>query len=160
VEGFLMRDCIKIACVIIGTVIGAGFASGQEIVQFFTIFTERSLWGVIISGLLFCVISICVLDYVYIKKIQNYKELLEDIRYKPLTAGIRYLSLIFLAATFIIMTAGTGAYFYEYYKVPYVVGSGIMAILCMVVFMFNLFFPENYYCSVHSFLHIIFYTLL
>jgi uncharacterized membrane protein YkvI len=37
----------------IGTVIGAGFASGQEILQFFTSFGEESIWGVLLATGLF-----------------------------------------------------------------------------------------------------------
>lgn len=45
--------------VIIGTVIGAGFASGQEVMRFFTGYGGKGLISIVLSGLLF--IWICSL---------------------------------------------------------------------------------------------------
>ena len=39
-----MRDTLRIAGVYVGTIIGAGYASGQEILQFFT---GYGWWGIV-----------------------------------------------------------------------------------------------------------------
>ena len=44
---------LKIAGTYIGTVVGAGFATGQEVLQFFTRFGIRGLTGIIITTVLF-----------------------------------------------------------------------------------------------------------
>ena len=43
IEGF------RIAMAYIGTVVGAGFATGQEILQFFTHYGILSFWAILIS---------------------------------------------------------------------------------------------------------------
>ncbi|MBA4494806.1 hypothetical protein ACFO25_03380 [Paenactinomyces guangxiensis] len=52
-----MRDrwvlAIRVGFTYIGTVVGAGFASGQEILHFFTVFGKYSHWGIIICAGLF-----------------------------------------------------------------------------------------------------------
>jgi hypothetical protein len=42
----------SIAAAFAGTLIGAGFASGQELMQFFVVFGARGLWGVSLAALL------------------------------------------------------------------------------------------------------------
>ncbi len=37
----------------IGTVVGAGFASGQEIMQFFTVYGIGGIWGIVVVLFLF-----------------------------------------------------------------------------------------------------------
>ena len=45
----LDEDCF----IYIGTVIGAGFASGREIIEFFGVYGVKGIFGMIISGVLF-----------------------------------------------------------------------------------------------------------
>ena len=47
-----MKNVSKISFVIIGTIIGAGFISGQEIYLFFNKFGTYGLIGIIIAGIL------------------------------------------------------------------------------------------------------------
>ncbi len=43
----------KIAATYIGTIVGAGFASGQEVLQFFGVFGIKGLWGLLLATALF-----------------------------------------------------------------------------------------------------------
>ena len=47
-----MKDILKIVFVIIGTLIGAGFASGQEIYLFFFSYGIKGLIGIFISSII------------------------------------------------------------------------------------------------------------
>ena len=51
-----MKNCIKISLVIIGALIGAGFASGQEIYLFFFSYGEKGILGIIASSILLGII--------------------------------------------------------------------------------------------------------
>ena len=53
---FYMKNILKIVFVIIGTLIGAGFASGKEIYTFFYSYGEKGIFGIIISSLLIGII--------------------------------------------------------------------------------------------------------
>ena len=44
---------LQIAAVYVGTIVGAGFATGQEIVEFFSRFGFIGLIGILMSGYLF-----------------------------------------------------------------------------------------------------------
>lgn len=70
-----MRDILKTIFVIIGTMIGAGFASGQEIYLFFNRYGTMGILGLIISCTLAGIIIYKVFQIVKIKKyihIQNF----------------------------------------------------------------------------------------
>ena len=49
-------DILKVVFVIIGTLIGAGFASGQEIYAFFFSFGIKGIWGILVSSLIIGII--------------------------------------------------------------------------------------------------------
>ena len=63
-----MKNCIKIALVIIGALIGAGFASGQEIYLFFFRMEKRNI-RIIVSAILLGIIIYKTI--VIIKKTNN-----------------------------------------------------------------------------------------
>lgn len=48
-----MGVAFRIAFTYIGTVVGAGFASGQETLQFFTLFGSEGMWGIALCIVLF-----------------------------------------------------------------------------------------------------------
>ena len=65
--------------VIIGSLIGAGFASGKEIAYFFYQYGKIGVLGILISALLFGYLiwkTFRILDH---KQVQNYREFLEEI---------------------------------------------------------------------------------
>lgn len=53
-----MSDILKIVFVVIGTFIGAGFASGQEIYTFFYIYGLNGIYGIGISALVIRIYNI------------------------------------------------------------------------------------------------------
>lgn len=135
-----MKNIVSIVMVIIGALIGAGFASGQEIYTFFYRNGKFGLIGIIISSILVSYIIYKVLIIIKENNIKNYKEFLEEtintdnkIKIEIINRVIEILILI----TFIIMIAGFGAYFEQEYKINSIVGSTILAGLCFLVFINN-----------------------
>lgn len=75
-----MKNVINAAMVLIGTFIGAGFASGQEILQYFGVFGKLGIAGAAISCLLMGVFTYCTADNItclgereYINRVCNFK---------------------------------------------------------------------------------------
>ncbi len=132
-----IKNIIKVASVIIGTVIGAGFASGQEILQFFTVYYEKGFWGIILAGILFCVVAAAVLDYVYKCKLKSYSEFIIPLTGKYAGTLIESIVMLFLVSSFFIMMAGSGALFKEYFGLNTIIGAAIMSAACCIVFLFN-----------------------
>ena len=59
------KNWIKIASIYVGTVIGAGFASGREITEFFGVYGIKGTWGIFLSCSLFAFVGSLLLIKVY-----------------------------------------------------------------------------------------------
>ena len=130
-----MKKILKAVFVIIGTLIGAGFASGQEIYIFFYQYGVNGILGIIISSLLLGFVTYKVLCICQENELANYKSFLKRIIKKE-----KYLEIfntimnIFIIITFYIMIAGFGAYFEQQLGIYSLVGSIILALICYFVF--------------------------
>ena len=133
-----MKNCIKIALVIIGALIGAGFASGQEIYLFFFSYGKKGILGIIVSSILLGIIIYKTIVIIKEKQITTYKEFLENIipekiRKEKILEIINTIINIFILITFYIMIAGFGGYLAETIEIPQIIGSSILAIICIII---------------------------
>ena len=83
-----MKNIIKSVSVIVGAVVGAGFASGQEIYSFFNVYNENGAIGIIISSILLGTIIYKVLKISNNCNATTYSELLEKINIPPKVKNI------------------------------------------------------------------------
>ncbi|HBN84036.1 MAG TPA: hypothetical protein DDZ89_09350 [Clostridiales bacterium] len=119
----------KIAATYIGTIVGAGFATGQEILQFFARFGKPGLIGLALATVFFVYFGYVIM---YLGKQGNAESHLEVIRYseKRLITGLTdVLITFFLFGAFAAMIAGTGALFQQQFHVDEIAGNIIMAVL-------------------------------
>ena len=137
-----MKNILKVVFVIIGTLIGAGFASGQEIYLFFFSYGIKGIVGIIVSSILMGVVIYKTLIIVDKYQLKNYKEFLNVYMPKEkklISVNIKSIINIvinaFILITFFIMIAGFGAYFEQELGINKIIGSVILAILSFVVFM-------------------------
>lgn len=131
-----MRDILKTIFVIIGTMIGAGFASGQEIYLFFNRYGTMGILGLIISCTLAGIIIYKVFQIVKNKKIHTYSEFLENISSnKKINKIMQIMIQGFLLVSFYIMVAGFSAYFNQEFGILIYIPAVIMAILCYITFI-------------------------
>lgn len=104
----------KIAVLYAGAVIGAGFASGQEILQFFIVFGDRGIWGFLLAALLFCYLGGLVMYLAVSVKASNYNDLYRVILGRVPAGIMDVLSIVMLPGGIVVMLAGGGAVFEEY----------------------------------------------
>lgn len=121
-----------IAGAFIGTVVGAGFATGQEIFQFFTLFGLPGIISLMISTALFCYFGYLIMNFSRELKVKSHLEL---VRY---TAGNKLGLLIdyFITASFlgvlVVMAAGAGAIADEQFGLPAFYGSVFILVLTFI----------------------------
>lgn len=137
-----MKNVFKIVFVIIGTLIGAGFASGQEIYVFFFSYGIKGFIGIIISSVVMGVLIYKTLGIINKYNINSYKDLLDILikkkkenKYFNFKNIVNLIINIFILVTFFIMIAGFGAYFEQQFGINSLVGSSILAILNFVIFL-------------------------
>lgn len=133
-----MGKILKIVFVIIGTLIGAGFASGQEIYIFFYQYGMKGIFGIIISSILLGFVIYKVLSLCNKNKVTNYKSFLQVfIKHEKQLEIFNTMMNIFILITFYIMIAGFGAYFEQQFGIYSFIGSVILAIICYFIFLNN-----------------------
>jgi len=126
---------LKVAAAYIGTIVGAGFATGQEILQFFLNFGVSGIAGIIMTTIMFIVFGYIIMD---LGKRLNAHSHLEIIKY----SGGRFLGLIidliitfFLFGALTAMIAGTGALFEEQFNIPSILGNIFMCVITALTVM-------------------------
>lgn len=130
-----MKEIFSIVLVIIGALVGAGFASGQEIYSFFYAYGPIGLLGVIVTCIFISLTIYKSLKIIHIYEIDNYNEFLRlFIKNQKISMIINMVLNILLLATFYIMIAGFGAYFEQELGIGRIIGSGLLALITATVF--------------------------
>jgi Uncharacterized membrane protein len=129
------RNTVKVACIYMTTIIGAGFASGQEIIKFFSKYYTGGFFGIILAGILFSVIGCLVLDKVYTDRIRNYDELVFPMVGWVIGWVMEIVVMLFMASVFSIMIAGMGNIFSVNFGMKFSTAVTIIAFLCMLIML-------------------------
>ncbi|RYD02451.1 hypothetical protein N752_24280 [Desulforamulus aquiferis] len=126
---------IRLTATYIGAVIGAGFASGQEILQFFILFGYKGLAGVAVATVLFAYLGALIL-YLSIKlRSGSYQELMSYLLGNWAGRFMDLLSLWMLLGGLAVMLSGSGAVVQEYLGFPGWVGIlAALIVIAMVIF--------------------------
>ncbi len=134
-----LRQPLKISMTIVGTTIGAGFASGREIWEFFASYGEASHYSILLSILIFFLAAIIVLHISWKQKTKHYSELLEYIMGRHLARLFDWMILFYLLSTTVVMIAGSGATAQQWRgEGEFVWGSILMAVAVFIVLLFDI----------------------
>lgn len=131
------RNIVKVSSVYVTTIIGAGFASGQEIVQFFSTYRRGGFYGIIFAGILFSVIGYVVLDKVYSERIQSYDEFIFPIAGRLFGWIMQTTVVLFMFSLYCIMLAGMAGIVVQATGMPFNLSIAFMSLLCMLVLLNN-----------------------
>ncbi|GAB6153428.1 membrane protein [Desulfosporosinus burensis] len=110
------KTTFQVAATYVGAVMGAGFASGQEIQQFFVRFGHWGLVGIILSSVLFSLLGWGTLELQERWKVSSYNEFFDRLLGPKLGRWADWLVSILLFVGMMAMISGSGALFYEYFR--------------------------------------------
>lgn len=120
---------LKIAATYIGTIVGAGFATGQETLVFFSRFGAWGLLGLGVVTGLFIAFGYIIMA---LGRRFNARSHLEVIRFangRFIGGAVDAIILFFLFGALCAMIAGTGALIAQQYRLPAMTGNLLMAAL-------------------------------
>ena len=121
---------LRIACAYISAVVGAGFASGQEIMRFFGAHGAAGFAGIAVSAALFFFFGYYALSLGRKLNASSYRDIVRFTNGRVLGSAIDLLLSVFLFGALAVMTAGAGAVFSEQFGVAPVWGSLSMILVC------------------------------
>lgn len=126
-----MKNAVKvmqIAFTYIGTVVGAGFATGQEILQFFTRYGKWGALMIIIATLLFVWLGTKMMLLAHDIKANSYEDLNRKLFGDVIGRALSLFTLVVLIGVNSVMLAGAGSVFMENFGLPYQIGLWITLI--------------------------------
>ena len=137
-KNFNWLNVIKFAGAYVACAIGSGFATGQEILQFFTSYGIYSVIGAVVTMVLFAWIGGLIMEHGYEMKLNIASWATKY--YFGQKAGIFFeiIFQIFLFGVFVIMIAGSGATLAEYYGLGPMVGRVGMILLSLFTVVLGL----------------------
>ncbi|WP_188456756.1 YkvI family membrane protein [Virgibacillus oceani] len=124
-----------LAATYVGTVVGAGFSSGKEIVTFFSLNGSLGTLGIAISGILFIIAGTKIM--VISARIQAYSfrefnDYLFGIKIGKIVNIFVFIVIICVTS---VLLSGAGAVFHEQLGLPYQTGIIVTLILCYIVIL-------------------------
>ncbi len=129
---------LQIALTYMGAIIGAGFASGQEILQFFVLYDTAGLVGIILSGLLFIILGISIVLISYNLEVSSYQSLFYSIGGKRVGLLADLILTLFLAGSLIVMLAGSQEIFGQIFKLNLNLGFILTLIIIIITNYYGL----------------------
>ncbi|WP_410769646.1 hypothetical protein [Fontibacillus sp. BL9] len=126
-----MKNAVKvmqIAFTYIGTVVGAGFATGQEILQFFTRYGKWGALTILLSTALFIWLGTKMMLLAREIKAESYEDLNRKLFGDRIGQGLSLFTLIVLIGVNSVMLAGAGSVFMEHFGMHYQIGLWITLI--------------------------------
>ncbi len=130
IRGEEMKSGIKWMFLILGTMIGAGYASGRELWEFFGF--ESGL-AIIIFTVIFIISVYVIMKISFEEKSTHFFPIIERLVGRKLSYVYDILIILYLFTTTIVMIAGGGATF-EAFAVPYWIGITVFAVLLILLF--------------------------
>lgn len=138
-----MKKVFLISSAFIGVIVGAGFASGQEILQYFTSFGTMGIFGAIVSTILFAYIGMILVwagskteaddHQIVIQRLTDYPGI-----GKVLAWIIDVVLIITLFSFGVVMLAGAGSNLEQQFGIPTAYGTALMALVVIIAGMLKI----------------------
>ncbi|AHI20246.1 hypothetical protein CCASEI_08415 [Corynebacterium casei LMG S-19264] len=112
--------------------VGAGFATGQEVVQYFSSFGINGVWGIIIAGVIMTIAGTVFLQLGSYFHASEHNAVFRKVTH-PIVSKLLDIAVIFtLFAVGFVMLAGAGSNMAQQFGWPAWVGSTLMLVLVLV----------------------------
>ncbi|AGA70906.1 putative membrane protein [Desulfitobacterium dichloroeliminans LMG P-21439] len=132
-----IKIAFQVAATYIGAVMGAGFASGQEIQQFFANFGGKGIFGILISAALFSILGWMMIDLQRRWKVSSYMEFFARLFGEKWGARMEILISLLLFIGMTAMMSGAGAVFQQYFELSSWVGIILTALVIAIALWFR-----------------------
>jgi uncharacterized membrane protein YkvI len=126
------REEINLGFIYIGTLVGAGFASGQEIMKFFTVYGWYGLLGIFLACLFFFVLGYLIMSRAIGIGASSIKDILLPAAGEKLAAFFEITVDLLLLGGYYIMVSGCGAVLWESMRIPYLPATMAICMVCVL----------------------------
>lgn len=126
-----IKNVMLIAGAICAYLIGSGFATGQEVLQFFTTSGTKGIIATLIFLAIMSVSTFILCGIGQKKKFENPYDVFEYYCGKVIGRIYIWYSVVLNYCIFVVMLAGGGATINQYFGIPTYIGTGVIAFLAL-----------------------------
>ncbi|MDT9725007.1 hypothetical protein DUZ99_08365 [Xylanibacillus composti] len=124
---------LQIAFTYMGTVVGAGFATGQEILQFFTRYGTAAAVTIAVASFLFVKLGTKLMLLAHDRRTASFEQLNGYLFGERAGLLISWFLMIVLFGVTSVMLAGAGSVFMEHFGLPYQAGLVFTLLLTLLI---------------------------
>ncbi|KAA8723040.1 YkvI family membrane protein [Corynebacterium phocae] len=128
---------VSIALSFIGLLVGAGFATGREVVQYFTSFGLSGIWGIILAGTIMTLAGTVFLQLGSYFQANAHNDVFQRVAHPWISRFLDLAVILTLFAIGVVMLAGAGSNLAQQFGTANWVGSTIMLVLVLVAGMLD-----------------------
>ncbi len=128
---------LHVAVMYVGTIMGAGFASGREGWQFFGIFGQKAYIGIALAGLLFMGLGMMVSYIARSLKTDDMGKVIVFTDNPKITNAVGYFMAAILYTIIISMSAAGGSLLNQQFGISKAVGGAMIAVLVILTVLGN-----------------------
>lgn len=126
------RRTLKIALAFVGLLVGAGFATGQEVIQYFISFGGLGIWGAVLAGVLMTAAGGVIIQLGSFFLAEEHNMVFRNVSHPVVSKFLDVSITLTLFAVGFVMLAGAGSTLEQQFGLPAWMGAGIMTVLVML----------------------------
>lgn len=131
-------NVVKVSGAFTALLIGSGFATGQETLQFFSAHGLMGILGALITLILLIFLTYTLMKLGMEKGITKSEEVFKYYLGKWIGLGLKWYTMAFIILIFNVMVAGAGATLEQSYGIPLYIGSGILVFFVITTILLGL----------------------
>ncbi|VEH06909.1 YkvI family membrane protein [Corynebacterium kutscheri] len=128
---------IGISLSFVGLLVGAGFASGQEVMQYFVSFGSSGIWGMLLAGSIMAVAGTVFLQLGSYFQASEHNVVFSSVAHPVVSKFLDFSVVVTLFSIGFVMLAGAGSNLEQQWGFPTWVGSALMLILVLACGMLD-----------------------
>ncbi|AZC16220.1 hypothetical protein [Pseudomonas sp. CMR5c] len=128
-----MKESLKIAGAFVGVIVGAGFASGRELLLMFVDFGVWGLLGAVVSAALFTFLGMALASLGSRLRAASHKDVVHALCGRHLGALVDLMITFFMFAVTVVMLAGGGALLEQQFGIPAITGSVLVTLVVVAI---------------------------
>ncbi|MBN9644992.1 hypothetical protein ACFSSC_06640 [Corynebacterium mendelii] len=129
----MTKRVLSIAMAFVGLSVGAGFASGQEVMQFFVHFGTAGLWSAVFVAVLLALGGMIVLQLGSYYQANEHTAVLDEVTHPLLAKALDWAVIVTVFSIGFVMFAGGGANLNQAFGIPNIWGT--LLLLAIVLFV-------------------------
>lgn len=132
-----VRKTSQVTLAFVGLLVGAGFATGQEVVQYFISFGTWGIAGAVVSGLLMIAAGAVIIQIGSYFLAEEHRGVFRSVSHPVVSKFLDISVTLTLFAMGFVMLAGAGSTLEQQFGLPAWIGSAIMVGIVMLTGLLN-----------------------